>query len=458
MIATGRAGARVAPRRAWLRGLATGLVLAATGALPADAAAQANAPARPYRGLFENVDAVPATRARPTTTPWFAWGLQVFGASETTGPAGARLEVPSGSAASRYAAADLAAAARRRGRVLSFAVATHTEVRHYYDARGAALDEQRLSIDVEARVARATTLSLSARGHYAGQYAVRLPFTGTDGAAGADAPALALEFAGLRSAGAGGTVAMRRQFARRTRVHAGLTRNVVTFLDRDATVGTWRMTGDVERALAGDTLIQIRYAYARTDSPAAEGRGTLASHQAEAALHWSPRRGTRLVAGVAPSAAHRSDAPSGSGAADEDSNALAPRFGALGRVEHTFGRSWRASLGYQRALYSDERFVQPAFVETTSGTLAGTIRRRIDVVGSAAWSSGLAGTPSGSRATGSFGYSTRWTFPVTRAASFHAEYQQLKYTGVEVPGAGLPAAGQLNRRVLRVGATLRPGR
>jgi hypothetical protein len=442
------------PSARW--GLALLALIAASLVMsPGRAAAQApQAPPAAYRGLFENVDAVPGTRARSAPPrPAFSWSSELFGAYEHSAPASARStgEGPAGDA--RFAAADLSMAARRRGQRLTLHLAVQAQPRRYQDWRGLQLDQQRVGLDADVALTRATRLSIAGRADYSAQYAVRVPFTGGDAAAASGSPSLALEFSGVRSVAAGSSVAVAHQVNRRTRVSSALAVNRVTFLDRDSTVMNWRAAGELVRRVRGDASLEVRYALTRSDTRGEALGLVMETHELEATIGWSAAAGTRVALGVIPGLKSRSDMP---GRDDEGGvPAFTAHMGALARVDHHVGRSWRVGLAWQRAFYSDERFVQPAFVQTASARLDGRLARWLTLAASGAWSSGQSSTAASPRAGGSLGYSMRWDARTSRSTSIYAEYQDLTYAGFDLAASGTAPSGQLNRRALRFGVAVR---
>jgi len=422
----------------------------ALGAAPA--AAQEVDPARPYRGLFEDVDATASSSPKTPSSPAFSLVANLFQQFDDSAASGPTVDGrPPASNSTRYAALDVAFAARQRTRRSSWDLTGNTQVRHYQDWRHARADEQRLALGVEARPDRATRLTVSGRAVYSPLYTVNVPLAGQDSSGEGVALVPGLEISGLRSVNLGTTVAMSRRVGRRTHLESAYAFNRVSYLDREATVTGGRFSAGLSRAL-GDAALRLGYAHGRVDTQLPLGTQKVQTDEFDARLNWpSASASTRVSVGVTPTVTRR-----GGAVVERLGNDLEVRIGALARVDHQLTSRWRAGLGYQRALYTNDGYRAPTFVQTTGGNVSGQVSRWVDVVASAAYSSGLAATPLLPRAEGSLGYSVRCDVWTSRTTVLYAEYRQYGYVGFDDATPASLAGTQIGRRSVRVGLTFAP--
>lgn len=124
-------------------------------------------------------------------------------------------------------------------------------------------------------------------------------------------------------------------------------------------------------------------------------------------------------------------------------------------LTHEMGRSWRAQVGYTRAVRFIQEFADPLLSDSTSGSLAGFLGPRLDLSIVGAYSSG---SNAASRAEGrvydSYTGSGQLRFALTRYLSAYTEYLYYHYqfhNGV-VLLRDLPSA--FDRQDVRAGVTI----
>ena len=127
-----------------------------------------------------------------------------------------------------------------------------------------------------------------------------------------------------------------------------------------------------------------------------------------------------------------------------------------GQVGFTYAlnRTWRARAGYRRDVDYTPGVIEPISTQNVNAGFEGLVSRRIDVLGSAAYSNGQSTVNAGESVIKTVTTNTRVRFALTRVLATYVEYVYYFYdaSGVAlVPG--LPAT--LDRKGIRAGAMLR---
>ena len=428
--------------------LAAALVAAAASpALGQEAGAD-----RPYRGLFEAVAVASPASAR-SAGPAFAYSVRTF---EQAG-------FPDGGAApggspwfSDYLALEAAASARRAWRRTSARIQAGAQLRAYHDSRGGQLDQQWLAADVETRLTRRVDLAVSARADYASSYAPGSPL-GRALEPGEAAPSRGgLELTALRNAGVAGSLRVTRRMGRQTDARAAYSRGFVRYLDSDGVVSNTRLSAGLKR-LVGDSLsLDLAYDFSRVASSRGDGGLRTDAHEVNVTARYTPASSpsTSIVVSALPTFASRRTTPAQPLAAGAE-GAFTARLGAVAAVEHRLTARFRAGAAYQRALYSDDGYVQPSFVQTGGGRIDVTLSRRVTVDLSASYSTGLASAASPGAVLNRLESAARISLRASRLAHVSAEFQHASYR--QHAGGGVSRSSSMpGGRSLRVGVTIAP--
>jgi hypothetical protein len=122
-------------------------------------------------------------------------------------------------------------------------------------------------------------------------------------------------------------------------------------------------------------------------------------------------------------------------------------------LAHQIGRSWLASLTYDRAVQFIDVFPAPSLADSIAARVKGNPSRRVDVTFSGGYSAGQIGLSAGSTAYGTYTGSAQLGMTLNRHFALHSEYVYYHYRVDQQPGA--PAfPGPLDRQTARVGLKL----
>lgn len=415
-------------------------------------AAQAAGDPSPYRGLFGGSD-VPVAQA-PAARRAAAWdaGVTVYGLVESdAAPSAGR------KADGSHGAAEVTLAAARRRRRLDVQFRAGSQVRQYGDSRGIEADQQWAALAVEAKLSRRNTFRVAARGTYAPIYELRVPLAGQPqpGAADVSAPGLGVNVSGLRTASAAAGASLTRRVGRHTTAEAALDLTRVSFLDRGTAVATSRGSARLSHEFRSGPEVRLRYEYVHVASQLTDGPLVVVNHEADLGAVFSPARlpNTQIAVGLTPTLMQRRTIAGASSPQGPPEATDGLRLGASAHLAHRFSRALRATAGYQRALYSDEGYVQPVFVQTASAGLEARLSRRLQASATGSYSTGASNAALSRAATGGFGYAARVEYKASASTRLFAEWQRVATTmahGAEAP--------RLDRRSVRLGVSLAPWR
>ena len=451
------------PARSWSRAAATGLALSLClhAGVQAQDAPPGDAPPAAYRGLFGASDVAGDAPARAAASPGVLYGVGVSSLFESQVPSIAGADgLDTTRRDNTHTALSAAFTRHIASRRVTLDVVAGSQLRRYYDERGLTVDRQSSSAILEARVTRRSTLTLTTSASYSPTYTLSVPLTSQ--AAGPDAaPPPGIEVNALRSAGLAAGARWSRRTGHQSTMDIAYDVTRVAFVDRGTADLTQRLSFRASRDFRRGVSARVRYDYGRAAShPSGMSLG-VTTHEIEVGTVYVPARspGTRIAFSVRPTAIsrHVDDVPASVAASVVASQPTGQglRVGAAASVEHQLGDRWRFTASYQRALYSNEGFAQPAFAQTVATRVEGRISRRVKVDATAAYSLGLPNPLTPLRPLqDSLGWAARWSVAATRTSVVFAEYQRTTYLEAGPLGGSSATLANLDRQGLRVGVTL----
>ena len=204
-----------------------------------------------------------------------------------------------------------------------------------------------------------------------------------------------------------------------------------------------------------DLSLDLGYDYTRVVSGRADGALSTLTHEARVTLRFSPSSlpSTSIVAGLIPTLAGRQASVARAASGQGADAPYAGRVGTIVGVDHRVARRVRAGLVYQRALYSDQGYVQPTFVQTGGGRLEAALSRRVSIGASMAYSTGLASSAAPGASLSRFDGAVRAEVRTSRSLAVSVEYQRSDYRRRGVAG---PTGAQPGGQTFRIGFTV-PG-
>lgn len=391
-----------------------------------------------------------AGTAASAQTPTLAYALHLVEQASFSQDQGGQ-----GSAsAADFTALDLDLSGRLAGERLAFDVTSGTQLRAFHDGRGVRFEQQWAEARLDAKISRRTGLGVTSRASFGASYAPRSPIDGALGSGDDGKTPGGVEIAALRNTGVSTAITLSRRVSRKIDARLSYSLGRVSYLDRGVTVTTSSAAANLTRDLGDGVLLDLGYHLSRAVSAEPQSRLTTTAHETSMAVRVSPASWSKstIVAGVMPTLAHRS--ATGRQSADRADGRYTLRLGAMVRVDHDVSLRVRVSLGYQRALYSDEGYVQPSFVQTGGGRAEMTIARGITGSLSAAYSTGLASATLPGTSLDRLDAGGRLSVRFSRRVAGAVEFQGSAYR--QAAGTGMTVAAAPNGRTLRFTITLTP--
>lgn len=143
---------------------------------------------------------------------------------------------------------------------------------------------------------------------------------------------------------------------------------------------------------------------------------------------------------------------SGTSSAEDARRGTSYRFTGSAGLRHQMGRSWNASVDYNRGIRYLEGFGEPFFTDSVRGLVRGFLTRRVDVDVQAGYSSGTIGLTANALPFASYFGTTSARYALSRIAALQVQYLFYHYDFEREPTSDLPR--EFDRHGVRVGFNL----
>lgn len=233
------------------------------------------------------------------------------------------------------------------------------------------------------------------------------------------------------------SVHLEERLTPRSSIHVEYDAQSVQFAEDDADLRTWGARGRFSRRIARSVLVRVGYGQRVGRYGASHSSGAVRIHDLDLGIDYRRSLSRTLTVNVTPGS---------SIVVGSEGHEYRVTGDVL--VKRRVGRTWNTTVLYRRSSEFIEGFTAPFFVDSATAGVAGHLGRRVDIAGSAGYSTGDLSSMSYAMYD-SYSGSARVRYALDRHIAVSLEY--LYYNHRFDGEIAIPAAAVVNRHSMRIG-------